>query len=179
MKKYRLLAILLFNCFESIAYSQAAYMQEAYEDAVESGSYGASAITSMLIFFGTVWLANKLHDSYKENKKKSEEIKHDREISIKDASAFTQKHSDISRYQHKVSWQRGFANATYDLSHNKVQSLDGKTIEDLILEYRHLCEKGHMIKAESVMEQIGYYQKLDFNQKQLETERKQKILVNS
>ena len=53
-------------------------------------------------------------------------------------------------------------------------NLVGKTVYDLVQEYRNLCEKGHMIQAESIMEKIGYYQKLEFNQKQEKTEQKRK-----
>lgn len=174
MLKYRAILFIILNGFISLAYSQAAYMHEAYEDAVESGSDGASGIISLVVFFGIVWIVSKIYDSYKEDKKRSEEIKHDREISSKVASTTIQKHPDISKYQNRESWQKGFANATFDLSHNKVKSLVGKTVEDLIQEYRHLCEMGHMVQAESIMEQIGYYQKLEFNQKQLDAEKKAK-----
>ena len=141
-------------------------MHDVYEDAVESGSDGASGLISLVVFFGIVWVVSKIYDSYKEDKKRTEEIKHDREISSKVASTTIQKHPDISKYQTRESWQKGFANATYDLSQNKVKPLVGKTVDDLIQEYRHLCEKGHMIQAESVMQQIGYYQKIEFDKTQ-------------
>lgn len=174
MLRYRVILFIILNGFISVAYSQGAYMHEAYEDAVESGSDGASGIISLVVFFGIVWVVSKIYDSYKEDKKRSEEIKRDREISSKVASTTIQKHPDISKYQTRESWQKGFADATYDLSHNRVKSLVGKTVDDLIQEYRHLCEMGHMVQAESIMEQIGYYQKLDFNQKQLDAEKKAK-----
>lgn len=107
-------------------------------------------------------------------KQRNEGIKREREISTKVATTIIQKHKDISKYQNKESWQKGFANATYDISHNRVKSLAGRTVDDLIQEYRTLCEKGHLIQAESIMEQIGYFQKLEYNQKQIETEKNTK-----
>ena len=57
----------------SMAYGQAAYMDEVYEDAVESGSDGASGIISLVIFFGIVWFISKIYDSHKEAKQRNEE----------------------------------------------------------------------------------------------------------
>lgn len=145
-------------------------MHEAYEDAVESGSDGFSGIIGMLVFFGIFWVVSKIYDSYKEDKKRNEQIKLDRELSAKVASSIIQKNPNISKYQSRESWQKGFANATYDISHNKVKELLGKSIDELIQEYRHQCEMGHMIQAESIMEQIGYFQKIEFNKKQIESE---------
>lgn len=48
-----------------MAYGQAAYMDEVYEDAVESGSDGASGIINWVIFFGIVWFISKIYDSHK------------------------------------------------------------------------------------------------------------------
>ena len=173
MLRYRIVLLTLMICSVSISYSQA-YMHEAYEDAVESGSDGASSVISMLIFFSAISVAYKIHNHYKENKKKNEEIKHKTERATEVATTIIQMHPDISKYQTKVSWQKGFANATYDLSQNSVKPLVGKTVDDLVQEYRNLCEKGHMIQAESIMEKTGYYQKLEFNQKQEKTEQKRK-----
>lgn len=158
----------------SMAYGQAAYMDEVYEDAVESGSDGASGIISLVIFFGIVWFISKIYDSHKVAKQRNEEIKREREISTRVATTIIQKHQDISKYQNKESWQKGFSNATCDISHNRVKSLAGRTVDDLIQEYRTLCEKGHLIQAESIMEQIGYFQKLEYNPKQIETEKNTK-----
>ena len=147
---------ILFTSMFSMAYGQAAYMDEVYEDAVESGSDGDSGIINWVIFFGIVWFISKIYDSHKVAKQRNEEIKREREISTKVATTIIQKHQDISKYQNKESWQKGFANATYDISHNRhnrVESLAGRTVDDLIQEYRTLNEKGHFIQTESIMEQ--------------------------
>ena len=41
------------------------------------------------------------------------------------------------------------------------RKLDDKTIEDLIAEYRHLCALGHIVQADMIMEEIGYFQSFE------------------
>ena len=153
-------------------------MHEAYEDAVESGSDGFSGIIGVIVFFGLFWVVSNIYKSYKEDKKRTDQIKHDQELSAKVASSIIQENPNISKYQYRESWQKGFANATYDISHNKAKELLGKSINELIQEYRYQCELGHMIKAESIMEQIGYFQKIEFNKNQKETEPQAKDIHN-
>lgn len=179
MLRLRFVSICFLSFFCSSVYSQAAYMDEAYEDAVDSGSDGATGIISMLVLLGIIWIISKVYDSYKDDNKRNERIKHNKEISSKVATETLQKHTDISKYQYKESWKKGFTQATYDIFYGRVKVQSGTTLNNLVQEYRNLCERGHMVQAESVMERIGYLQKLEFNQQQIEAERKAKEQKNS
>ena len=164
---FRIYLFVLLNCMFSIVRSQSYYMHEVYEDVVESGSEGFSGIVSLLVFFCIIWVISRVSSFYKEEKKRINQIKYDRDISVKEALVIIQEHSDISKYQLKESWQKGFFDATYDLSHNKVKEFMGQNVDDLVQDYITECEMGHMIKAEKIMEQIGYFQRIEYNIKQI------------
>ena len=161
MKRIIICVILILNILSSKIYAQAAYMREVYEDARDSGESLFSRIFAFLVFFGIVSFVIKVRDTYKERTDRAEEVRQERNYSEKLASTYIQKNDNISKYQYRQSWQKGFTNATYDISHNCVKELSGKNVDDLIKEYRLECEMGHMIKAESIMEKIGYLQKLE------------------
>ena len=161
MKKKIICALWILSVGGAWVYGQSAYISEVYEDARDSGDSLFSRIFAFIIFFGVVWLVIQIRDKYKERKDREENILRERNYSAKLASTYIQKNDNISKFQSRQSWQKGFANATYDILHNCVKDHNGKSVNDLIKEYRLECEMGHMIKAESIMEKIGYFQKLE------------------
>ena len=166
MKKRIVCTVAFLTTLSAIVYGQAAYMREVYEDSRDSGDSLLDTVFCALLFFGIVWVVTKVSDTHKEKKEKSEQIRYERDCSTRMASTYLQNHEQISKYQTKKSWQKGFANATYDISHHNVKELTGKNVEDLIKEYRFECEMGHLVKAESVMEKIGYFQKIELYKKE-------------
>ena len=46
-------------------------------------------------------------------------------------------------------------------NHKTPRKLVGKTVDVLIAEYRHTCELGHIVQANKIMEEIGYFQSLE------------------
>ena len=138
-------------------------MHEAQEEAMEQEKDGSlfTGIVGALLFFGIVYVIGNLWDSHKDNQKRREEYKQRKEVSDSIANEHLVKEINISKYQHKEAWQKGYKRATYDRLYKTPRKLVGKTIEDLIAEYRHTCELGHIVQADKIMEEIGYFQSLE------------------
>jgi hypothetical protein len=98
---------------------------------------------------------------HKDNQKQREEYKQKKKVSDSIANEHLVKEVSISKYQYKEAWQKGYKRATYDRLYKTPRKLVGKTIDDLIAEYRHTCELGHIVQADKIMEEIGYFQSLE------------------
>ena len=138
--------------------AQSVYMHEAQEEALEQEKEGGqfTGIVGVLLFFGIVYVVGSLWDSQKDNQKRREEYKQKKKVSDSIANE-----TSISKYQYKEAWQKGYKRATYDRLYKTPKKLAGKTIDDLIAEYRHTCELGHIVQADKIMEEIGYFQSLE------------------
>lgn len=143
--------------------AQSVYMHEAQEEALEQEKEGGSftGIVGVLLFFGIVYVIGNLWDSHKDNQKQREEYKQKKKVSDSIANEHLVKEVSISKYQYKEAWQKGYKRATYDRLYKTPRKLVGKTIDDLIAEYRHTCELGHIVQADEIMEEIGYFQSLE------------------
>ena len=167
MKKY--LIVLLVCLCQLTCYSQSVYMHEAQEDALEQEEENGpfSGIFNMILFFGAVYVISIIYNTHKESKEKREDIKKKQEVAESVAKTTIHNHlidgKLLSEYQNKEAWQRGYKKAVYDKMYGKPRLLNGKTIEDLISEYRHLCELGHVIQADKIMEEICYLQNITTN----------------
>lgn len=148
------------------ANAQSVYMHEAQED----GGSGILGILYLAIFFGVIYVILKIKNFYGDIKKEDETIKNQKEIVSKVTERTLQSHTDISKYQNREAWRKGFEKASYDILYGKPQKMYGRTVQDLINQYRKLCEDGHLIQAESIMEKIGYFQKIEFNEQLLKQE---------
>lgn len=100
-------------------------------------------------------------DSHKDNQKRREEYTQKKKVSDSIANEHLVKETSISKYQYKEAWQKEYKRATYDRLYKTPRKLVGKTIDDLIAEYRHTCELGHIVQADKIMEEIGYFQSLE------------------
>lgn len=143
--------------------AQSVYMHEAQEEALEQEKEGCpfTGIVGVLLFFGIVYVIGNLWDSHKDNQKQREEYKQKKKVSDSIANEHLVKEVSISKYQYKEAWQKGYKRATYDRLYKTPRKLVGKTIDDLIAEYRHTCELGHIVQADKIMEEIGYFQSLE------------------
>lgn len=143
--------------------AQSVYMHEAQEEALEQEKEGGpfTGIVGVLLFFGIVYVIGNLWDSHKDNQKQREEYKQKKKVSDSIANEHLVKEVSISKYQYKEAWQKGYKRATYDRLYKTPRKLVGKTIDDLIAEYRHTCELGHIVQADKIMEEIGYFQSLE------------------
>ena len=143
--------------------AQSVYMHEAQEEALEQekevGPF--TGIVGVLLFFGIVYVVGNLWDSHKDHQKQREEYKQKKKVSDSIATEHLVKEACISKYQYKEAWQKGYKRATYDRLYKTPRKLVGKTIDDLIAEYRHTCELGHIVQADKIMEEIGYFQSLE------------------
>lgn len=146
-----------------ICQAQSVYMHEAQEDVMEQEKEGGlfTGIVGLLLFFGIVYVVGNMWDSHKESLKQREEYKQKKTVSDNIANENLVKDVNISKYQHKQAWQKGYKQATYDTLYKTPRKLVGKTIDDLIAEYRHTCELGHIVQANKIMEEIGYFQSLE------------------
>ena len=146
-----------------VSLAQSVYMHEAQEEAMDQEKDGGafSGIVGAILFFGIVYVIGNLWDSHKKKKKRSEDYKQKKEFSDSIAEIQLVKEISISKYQYKESWQKGYKRATYDRLYKTPRKLVGKTIDDLIAEYRHTCELGHIVQANKIMEEIGYFQSLE------------------
>ena len=143
--------------------AQSVYMHEAQEEALEQDKEGGlfTGIVGVLLFFGVVYVVGNLWDSHKDNQKQREKYKQKKKVSDSIANEHLVKEVSISKYQYKEAWQKGYKRATYDRLYKTPRKLVGKTIDDLIAEYRHTCELGHIVQADKIMEEIGYFQSLE------------------
>lgn len=160
----RILFFLCLVCLPLMAsQAQSVYMHEAQEEALEQEKEGGSftGIVGALLFFGIVYVVGSLWDSHKDNQKRREEYKQKKKVSDSIANEHLVKEVSISKYQNKEAWQKGYKRATYDRLYKTPRKLVGKTIDDLIAEYRHTCELGHIVQADKIMEEIGYFQSLE------------------
>lgn len=159
LKKFLcILCLISISLMDSKA--QSVYMHEAQEEALELEEEGVPfiGIIGTLLIFGTIYVVGNMWNSHKETQRRMEEYK--RKINVSDSIAnehFLNKVS-ISKYQNKEAWQKGYKRATYDRLYKTPQKLIGKTINDLIAEYRYTCELGHIVQADKIMEEIGYFQ---------------------
>ncbi len=160
----RTLCILCLVCMSLMAsQAQSVYMHEAQEEALEQDKEGGlfTGIVGVLLFFGVVYVVGNLWDSHKDNQKQREKYKQKKKVSDSIANEHLVKEVSISKYQYKEAWQKGYKRATYDRLYKTPRKLVGKTIDDLIAEYRHTCELGHIVQADKIMEEIGYFQSLE------------------
>lgn len=160
----RILCILCLVCLPLMnSQAQSVYMHEAQEEALEQEKEGGqfTGIVGVLLFFGIVYVVGSLWDSHKENQERREEYKQKKKVSDSIANEHLVKETSISKYQYKEAWQKGYKRATYDRLYKTPKKLVGKTIDDLIAEYRHTCELGHIVQADKIMEEIGYFQSLE------------------
>ena len=138
-------------------------MHEAQEEALDQEKEGGpdTGIVGELLFFGIVYVVGNLWDSHKDNQKRREEYTQKKKVSDSIANEHLVKETSISKYHYKEAWQKGYKRATYDRLYKTPKKLVGKTIDDLIAEYRHTCELGHIVQADKRMEKIGYFQSLE------------------
>ena len=160
----RILCVLCLVCLPLMeSQAQSVYMHEAQEEALEQEIGGGpfTGIVGVLLFFGIVYVVGNLWDSHKDYQKQREEYKQKKKVSDSIATEHLVKEACISKYQYKEAWQKGYKRATYDRLYKTPRKLVGKTIDDLIAEYRHTCELGHIVQADKIMEEIGYFQSLE------------------
>lgn len=158
------LCILCLVCLPLMkSHPQSVYMHEAQVEALEQKKEGGpfTGIVGVILFFTIVYVVDNLCNSYKDNKKRVEKYKQKKKISDSIANGHLLKGVCISKYQYKEAWQKGYKRATYDRLYKTPRKLVGKTIDDLIAEYRHTCELGHIVQADKIMEEIGYFQSLE------------------
>lgn len=138
-------------------------MHEAQEEAMEQEKEGGTftGIVGTILLFGIIYLLATIHDTRKEHKERREEYIRKKSYTDSIADSSINKNVNISKYQRKEAWQKGYKSAEYDRIFGTPRKLDDKTIEDLIAEYRHLCELGHIVQADKIMEEIGYFQSFE------------------
>ena len=138
-------------------------MHEAQEEAMEQEKEGGTftGIVGTILLFGIIYFFATIHDTRKEHKERREEYMRKKSYTDSIADSSINKNVNISKYQRKEAWQKGDTRAEYDRIFGTPRKLDDKTIEDLIAEYRHLCELGHIVQADKIMEEIGYFQSFE------------------
>lgn len=138
-------------------------MHEAQEEAMEQEKEGGTftGIVGTILLFGIIYFLATIHDTRKEHKEHREEYMRKKSYTDSIADSSINKNVNISKYQRKEAWQKGYKRAEYDRIFGTPRKLDDKTIEDLIAEYRHLCELGHIVQADKIMEEIGYFQSFE------------------
>ena len=163
----RFLFIILVVMWQATSIGQSVYMHEAQEDALEQEEENGpfSGIFSLVLFFGAVYVFSMIYDSHKKDKEKRAEIKQRMEVAESISHKVLSSNINISKYQSKEAWQKGYKKATYDRMYGKLRALHGKTIDDLIADYRHQCELGHLTQADRIMEEIGYFQNIQSQKK--------------
>lgn len=162
LKKFLcILCLISISLMDSKA--QSVYMHEAQEEALELEEEGVPfiGIIGTLLLFGTIYVVGNLWDSHKETQKRMEEYKKKKKVSDSIANEHIVNKASISKYQYKEAWQKGYKRAIYDRLYRTPRKLIGKTIDDIIAEYRHACELGHIVQADKIMEEIGYFQCLE------------------
>lgn len=138
-------------------------MHEAQEEAMEQEKEGGTftGIVGTILLFGIIYFFATIHDTRKEHKERREEYMRKKSYTDSIADSSINRNVNISKYQRKEAWQKGYKRAEYDRIFGTPRKLDDKTIEDLIAEYRHLCELGHIVQADKIMEEIGYFQSFE------------------
>lgn len=138
-------------------------MHEAQEEAMEQEKEGGTftGIVGTILLFGIIYFFATIHDTRKEHKERREEYMRKKSYTDSIADSSINRNVNISKYQRKEAWQKGYKRAEYDRIFGTPRKLDDKTIEDLIAEYRHLCELGHIVQADKIMEEIGYFQNFE------------------
>ena len=138
-------------------------MHEAQEEAMEQEKEGGTftGIVGTILLFGIIYYLAIIYDTRKEHKERREEYMRKKSYTDSIADSSINRNVNISKYQRKEAWQKGYKRAEYDRIFGTPRKLDDKTIEDLIAEYRHLCELGHIVQADKIMEEIGYFQSFE------------------
>lgn len=138
-------------------------MHEAQEEAMEQEKEGGTftGIVGTILLFGIIYFFATIHDTRKEHKERREEYMRKKSYTDSIADSSINRNVNISKYQRKEAWQKGYKRAEYDRIFGTPRKLDDKTIEDLIAEYRHICELGHIVQADKIMEEIGYFQSFE------------------
>ena len=138
-------------------------MHEAQEEAMEQEKEGGTftGIVGTILLFGIIYFFATIHDIRKEHKERREEYMRKKSYTDSIADSSINRNVNISKYQRKEAWQKGYKRAEYDRIFGTPRKLDDKTIEDLIAEYRHICELGHIVQADKIMEEIGYFQSFE------------------
>ena len=138
-------------------------MHEAQEEAMEQEKEGGTftGIVGTILLFGIIYFLATIHDTRKEHKERREEYMRKKSYTDSIADSSINRNVNISKYQRKEAWQKGYKRAEYDRIFGTPRKLDDKTIEDLIAEYRHLCALGHIVQADMIMEEIGYFQSFE------------------
>ncbi|WP_185210626.1 hypothetical protein [Sphingobacterium mizutaii] len=164
MKNILFIAFLCLN-IERVC-SQAHYMHEASED-----SGGIAGIIALVAFFGAIYLYERFKKKNKEIKRETEKKNQHKQIAISVSESSLEKYPDISTFQNNKTWRKGYINATYDIQHNSIKKLYGKSLEDLIREYKSIVVTGTISpKTDELMEMIGYFEHLAHNNTLLEKE---------
>ena len=158
-----ILCCIILALFLAPIHAQSVYMHEAQEEAMEQEKEGGTftGIVGTILLFGIIYFLATIHDTRKEHKERREEYMKKKSYTDSIAESSINKNVNISKYQRKEAWQKGYKRAEYDRIFGTPRKLDDKTIEDLIAEYRHLCELGHIVQADKIMEEIGYFQSFE------------------
>lgn len=139
------------------------YMHEASE---ESDGNPIGGLVALGVVFGIIYFIEKYRKNIKELKKNTEKEALKREIAASVAESSLGRYNDISIFQKNTAWRKGYANATYDIQNNIIRRLCNKSIADLIREY-HLKQQWSIMEANKIMEEIGYFEGLEHNNKSL------------
>ena len=158
-----ILCCIILALFLAPIHAQSVYMHEAQEEAMEQEKEGGvfTGIVGTLFLFGIIYYLAIIHDTRKEHKERREEYMKKKSYTDSIAESSINKNVNISKYQRKEAWQKGYKRAEYDRIFGTPRKLDDKTIDDLIIEYRHTCELGHIVQADKIMEEIGYFQSFE------------------
>ena len=158
-----ILCCIILVLFLAPIHAQSVYMHEAQEEAMEQEKEGGTftGIVGTILLFGIIYFFATIHDTRKEHKERREEYMRKKSYTDSIADSSINRNVNISKYQRKEAWQKGYKRAEYDRIFGTPRKLDDKTIEDLIAEYRHLCELGHIVQADKIMEEIGYFQNFE------------------
>lgn len=160
IKKY-LFLLLLF--IQSTIWAQSTYEHEVYED---SDGNPIGGFVSLVIVFGLIYLIDRYRRNVKESKKNVEKEGVKRKIATSVAESSLDRYKDISIFQNKTAWRKGYINAMYDIQNNITRNLFDRSIADLIREY-HIKHDLGLIEADKIMEEIGYFEHLEHNNKAL------------
>lgn len=139
------------------------YMHEASE---ESDGNPIGGLVALGVVFGVIYLIDKYRKNRKDLENNAEKERLKRKVATSVAEKSLDSYKDISVFQNKVAWRRGYVNATYDIQNNILNNIFNKSITDLIREY-HIKHDLGLIEADKIMEEIGYFEHLEYNNKAL------------